>query len=128
VRVERKRGPVWYAHYREPSGRQHQKLIGRVWAGAGRPSEGYYTKKMAEDWLRQRLHDDAERVGASLAAETGATFADAAAEYLPYVTEDKECSRRSAATARSMERAACWHRACGVGAGLGRGRCPRVPG
>jgi hypothetical protein len=26
-RVERKRGPVWYAKYRLPSGRQVQKLI-----------------------------------------------------------------------------------------------------
>ena len=91
VRVKRKRGPVWYAYYREPSGRQHQKLIGRVWADAGRPPEGYYTKKMAEDWLRERLHGDAERAAGSLAGETGATFADAAEEYLRYATDDRGC-------------------------------------
>jgi hypothetical protein len=34
-RVERKRGPVWYAKYRLPSGRQVQKLIGPVQRGYG---------------------------------------------------------------------------------------------
>jgi hypothetical protein len=31
-RVERKRGPVCYAGYRLPSGRQVQKLIGLAWS------------------------------------------------------------------------------------------------
>ena len=48
-RVERKRGPVWYAKYRLPSGRQVQKLIGPAWTERGRPPAGYFTKRTAED-------------------------------------------------------------------------------
>ncbi len=91
VRRERKRGPVWYAHYREPSGRQHQKLIGPAWSGRGRPPEGYYTKRMAEDWLRERLLEDAQRTAAGQALEARVSFADAAEEYLRYATEDRGC-------------------------------------
>src|SRR2546421_11612341 len=91
VRIERKRGPVWYAHYREPSGRQRQKLIGNAWKGQGRPPIGYYTKRMAEDWLRSKLLEDAQREAHVLPAETHATFADAAEEYLRYATEDRGC-------------------------------------
>ena len=39
-RVERKRGPVWYAKYRLASGRQVQKLIGPAWSERGRPPAG----------------------------------------------------------------------------------------
>jgi len=91
VRLERKRGPVYYAYYREASGRQHQKLIGLVWRGRGRPPAGYFTKRMAEDWLRERLLEDAERAAGGLPGETRVTFADAAAEYLRYATEDRGC-------------------------------------
>ncbi len=91
VRVERKRGPVFYAYYRDPSGRQHQKRIGLVWTGRGRPPEGYYTKRMAEDWLRDRLLEEAQRACSAPAAETGVTFAEAAEEYLRYAEEDRGC-------------------------------------
>src|SRR5437764_1280550 len=91
VRVERKRGPVYYAYYREPSGRQHQKLIGPVWRGRGKPAVGYYTKRMAEDWLRERLLEDAQRAAGAPAGESGVTFAEAAEEYLRYATEDRGC-------------------------------------
>ncbi|HEY2317027.1 MAG TPA: hypothetical protein VGH67_01925, partial [Solirubrobacteraceae bacterium] len=50
-RVERKRGPVWYARWRLASGRQGQKALGPAWSGRGRPPAGYYTKRTAEDWL-----------------------------------------------------------------------------
>ena len=86
--VKRKRGPVWYARYRLPSGRQAQKLLGPVWAGSGRPPAGYFTKRMAEDWLRKTL---IEGQGAAGTLETGATFADAAKEYIRYATEDRGC-------------------------------------
>jgi hypothetical protein len=36
-RVERKRGPVWYAKYRLPDARQLQRKIGPAWAERGRP-------------------------------------------------------------------------------------------
>jgi integrase len=91
VQMQRKRGPVWYAQYREPSGRQRQKMIGRVWTGRGRPADGYYTKRMAEDWLRMKMVEDAQRAAAGEVIGTRVTFADAAAEYIRYATEDRGC-------------------------------------
>src|SRR5436305_2579923 len=92
VQVERKRGPVWYAHYREPSGRQRQKLIGPAWTGRGRPPAGYHTRRTAEDWLRDRQVEDAQRAAvAPPDARMGITFAEAAQEYLRYAEEDRGC-------------------------------------
>src|SRR5664279_261439 len=56
-RVERRRGPVWYAKYRLPDGRQIQKKIGPAWTGRGRPAAGHVTKRLAEDWLRELLEE-----------------------------------------------------------------------
>ncbi|MBV9000010.1 MAG: tyrosine-type recombinase/integrase [Solirubrobacterales bacterium] len=88
-RVERARAPVWYAKYRLGDGRQVQKKLGPAWTERGRPPAGYFTKRLAEDWLRDLLHD--ARHG-TLAGQvrTGATFADAAAEWLRYVEVDRQ--------------------------------------
>jgi hypothetical protein len=59
-RVERARGPVWYAKYRLPDGRQVQRKVGLAWQGRGRPPAGYVTKRGAEEWLRTVL-DEARR-------------------------------------------------------------------
>jgi len=88
-RVERKRGPCWYAKYRLPDGRPVQKKLGPAWAGRGRPAAGYFTKRLPEDWLRDTL-DSARRGTLPEAVRTGATFADAAAEWLRYVSEDRD--------------------------------------
>jgi integrase len=53
-RVERKRGPVWYAKYRLSDGRQLQRKLGPAWSERGRPPAGYYTKRLAEDFQRAR--------------------------------------------------------------------------
>ena len=53
--VERVRGPAWYAKYRLPDGRQVQKKLGPAWTERGRPANGYFTKRLAEDWLRETL-------------------------------------------------------------------------
>lgn len=87
-RVERKRGPVWYAKYRLPSGRQVQKLLGPAWAERGRPPAGSFTKRTAEDWLRATL-DEARRGTLPGMVRTGATLADAAAEWLRYSEHDR---------------------------------------
>lgn len=47
-RVERQRGPVWYAKYRLPDGRQVQKKLGPAWTSRGRPAAGYFTKQTAQ--------------------------------------------------------------------------------
>lgn len=87
-RIERKRGPVWYAKYRLPSGRQVQKLIGPAWSERGRPPAGYYTKRTAEDWLRETL-DEARRGTLPGMIRTGVTLAEAAAEWLRYCEHDR---------------------------------------
>src|SRR5947207_13071437 len=87
-RVERKRGAAWYAKYRLPDGRQVQKKLGPAWTERGRPPRGYFTKRIAEAWLRDTL-DAARRGTLPGLVRTGATFADAAAEYLRYVEHDR---------------------------------------
>jgi integrase len=89
-RAERKRGPVWYAKYRLPDGRQVQRKIGPAWTGRGRPLAGYYTKRLAEDWLRDVL-DQARHGTLPGMVRTGVTFADAAGEFLRYSEQDLGC-------------------------------------
>lgn len=88
--VERKKGPVWYARYRLPSGKHVQKKLGPAWTQrSGRPTAGYLTKGMAEARLREILTD----AGRGILSETnasGATFQDAADEYLRYVEKIRQ--------------------------------------
>lgn len=100
-RVERKRGPVWYAKYRLPDGRQLQRKLGPAWTGRGRPAAGYFTKRLAEDWLRDTL-DAARRGTLPGAVRTGATFADAAAEWLRYVEHDRDVKPSTLTDYRSV--------------------------
>jgi integrase len=89
-RVERARRPVWYAKYRLPDGRQVQKKLGPAWTDRGRPPAGFFTKRLAEAWLRSTL-DEARRGALPGMVRTGATFADAAAEFLRYAEHDRGC-------------------------------------
>lgn len=88
-RVDRARGPVWYAKYRLPDGRQVQKKIGPAWAARGRPPEGYFTKRAAEAWLGEVL-DQARRGTLADMRSSHATFADAAEEWLRFIAQDRE--------------------------------------
>ena len=88
-RIERKRGPAWYAKYRLPDGRQVQKKLGPAWTERGRPPNGYFTKRLAEVWLRGTL-DQARRGTLAGMNRCGATFADAAAEWIRFIAEDRE--------------------------------------
>jgi integrase len=83
-RVKRKRGDQWYVKYRLPDGRQVQKRLGPAWDGPGRPPDGHYTSRTAEEAL-QTILADARRGTLPGQIATGATFRDAAAEYLRYV-------------------------------------------
>ncbi len=74
-RIERARGPV-------------QKKLGPAWTGRGRPPAGYFTKRLAEDWLRSLL-EEARRGTLTGMVQTGVTFADAAAEWLRYIEHDR---------------------------------------
>jgi integrase len=87
-RVERKRGAQWYAKYRLPDGRQLQRRIGPAWTERGRPAAGYFTKRTAEDWLRDLL-GEARRGTLPGLVKTGVTFSEAADEWLRYVEHDR---------------------------------------
>ena len=88
-RVDRVRGPQWYAKYRLPDGRQVQRRIGPAWSERGRPPAGHFTKRTAEAWLRDVL-DRARHGILPGQVRTGVTFAEAAAEYLHYIEYDRE--------------------------------------
>ncbi len=98
-RRDGKRGGVWYVKYRVPDGRQVQRRLGPAWSGRGRPPVGYFTKRLAEDWLRETL-DQARRGELPGMVQAGATVADAAAEFLRYIELDRE---RKPSTGRTME-------------------------
>jgi integrase len=87
-RAERKRGAVWYAKYRLPDGHQVQRKLGLAWSERGRPPAGYFTKRLAEDWLRG-VFDEARRGTLPGMVRAGATFADAAAEFMRYAERDR---------------------------------------
>jgi integrase len=88
-RVDRASGPVWYAKYRLPDGRQVQRKLGPAWTDRGRPAAGYFTKRQAEAWLQDTLAE-ARRGTLPGMVRTGATFADAAAEWLRFIEQDRQ--------------------------------------
>ena len=65
-----------------------QTKLGPAWTERGRPPAGYFTKRLAEDWLRD-VFEQARRGTLPGMVVTGATFADAAAEYLRYAEHDR---------------------------------------
>lgn len=73
-----------------PDGRQVQKKLGPAWSGRGRPPAGFFTKRLAEAWLDDVLAQ-ARRAELPGMVRTGATVADAAAEWLRYVEHDRAC-------------------------------------
>jgi integrase len=78
-----------------------QRKIGPAWTERGRPPAGYVTRRTAEAWLRDVL-DQARRGTLPGLVRTGATFADAAAEYLRYVEHDRGCKPSTVRGYRSV--------------------------
>jgi integrase len=97
------RGNVFYAKYRLADGRQLMKRLGPAWPGRGRPPDGYFTRKTAEQAL-QAILTDARRGQLLGAVKTGATFADAAAEWLRYVEHDRKRRPSTIADYRNVVR------------------------
>jgi integrase len=93
VRLRRgQNGPVWYARYRLPDGRQRQRRLGFAWeekpgkAKQGRPPDGWFTRRTAKAELEKVL----ERANAGKLdgqRPLDPTFADAATEFLRYVEQ-----------------------------------------
>jgi hypothetical protein len=89
-RVDPARGPVWFAKYRLPDGRQVQRKVGPAWTERGRPATGYFTKRTAEAWLRGLLDEARRSAGADPGSQPiAATFAEAAAEWLRFIEQDR---------------------------------------
>src|SRR5436190_12940964 len=102
-RVDRRYGPVWYAKYRLPDGRQVQRKLGPAWTERGRPEDGHLTKRLAERELRRILTEadngstqvtGAPVTSAPVAATTAAptiraTFAEAVDEWLRYAERER---------------------------------------
>src|ERR1700742_3711874 len=82
--IRRKRGDQWYAKWRGLDGKQVQRKLGPAWTERGRPPTGYLTRKLAEEAL-QAILTDARRGELDGSPASGATFRDAAVEYLRYV-------------------------------------------
>jgi integrase len=95
LRKDKQGRSTWYVKYRQPDGHQRKKRLAPAWTERGNPPSGYLTKKQAEGELRTLLAD-LDR-GKGMVVKTGATFDDAAAEYLRYVEQDRE---RDAVTVR----------------------------
>jgi hypothetical protein len=65
------------------------RRLGPAWEGQGRPPDGFFTRRTAEHEL-QAILTDARRGQLPGAITTGASFADAAAEWLRYVEHDRK--------------------------------------
>jgi integrase len=96
-----RRGDVYYLKYRLPDGREVKRRLGAAWSGRGRPPDGCFTRKMAEEEL-QAILTDARRGTLEGMRRTGATFADAAAEWLRYVEHDRDVKRSTLSDYRHM--------------------------
>ncbi len=100
VRVDRVKGPQWFAKYRLPDGRQLKKRIGPAYTGRGRPPAGAVTKRTAQAWLDDVLRQaDAGELAAQVCPDV--TFADAAREWLRYVEHDRACKPSTLRSYRS---------------------------
>ena len=93
-KVERAKGPVWYARIRTyevrdgaPKWVQKNRVIGPAWTKRGRPEDGYFTQATADRVLLRMVAEEEEKAGKPQAA-VGVTFAEAADEWLRDRTAD----------------------------------------
>jgi integrase len=89
-RRSRASGDRWMAKWRDAAG-QHQRVLGKVWEGRGKPAGGHLTKRGAQQALDEILAD--ARRGQLLGPvrpSGGVTFASAAREWLRYVEHDRK--------------------------------------
>jgi integrase len=93
---EGKRGPVWYGRWRDSTGTQHNRSLGRAWRRKSSAPDGYMTKRAAERRLTH-LADELE-AGRALSRRVGhVNFGQAARSWLAYVEHDR---KRAASTVR----------------------------
>jgi integrase len=90
---------VWYYRARVPN--EIRRRIGPVWTGRGRPAEGYFTKKTAQGVLDDVLADARRGTLEGRARSTGVTFADASAEFLRFIENERDSKRSTVVGYRS---------------------------
>jgi integrase len=96
-----KRGPVWYGQWRDSTGKQHNRSLGRAWRRKSSAPDGYLTKRAAERQLAQ-LAEEVE-AGREVSRRVGhVTFGKAARSWLGYVEHDR---KRAASTVRDYRSA-----------------------
>ena len=90
LRDRKRGGPAWYVKYRLADGRQVHQLLGPAHVGRGRPPQGYYTPKLAEEALQSLLTRAREGTLPDSKQRSGHTFNDACSEWLRYVEHDQQ--------------------------------------
>ncbi len=101
LRKPRASGQRWHARWRDAAGVQHERVLGRVWTGRGRPAAGHLTKQGARQLLDELLVDARKAGPAAARRDHDVTFEDAAREWLRYVEFDRG---RRASTMRDYRR------------------------
>lgn len=85
--LQRRDGPVWYAHVRLPDGARLQRRLGRVWTKRSRPLADHLTRLQAEARLAAIL---AGREPGVNVAPTRCTFGRACDDWLSYIEHDRK--------------------------------------
>lgn len=96
---EGKRRKTWYAKWRDQQG-QHEKALGPDWPGKGKPPEGFYDERKAEEKLDEILVD--ARRGLLRQQRTGLTFAEVAETWFDYGCAERDWSASTKADYRSI--------------------------
>jgi hypothetical protein len=84
--VDRQSGARWYVKSRDANG-DHRKRLGRAWTRKGTPPAGYLREREAIEHLQVILVH--ARAGEASRQRTGATFADAADEWLRHGRDER---------------------------------------
>jgi len=85
--IQRKGGPVDYAHVRLPDGARLQRRLGRAWTMRSRPPTGYLTRSQAEGRLAEILDGRDPEVNVK---PTRCTFRQACEDWLSYIEHDRK--------------------------------------
>ena len=100
--MPRASGDCWVAHWRDPDGLQHKRVLARVWIDRGPPRDGYLTKRGARLALDDILLEERRRLpGSAFRARAPVTSEEASADWLRYTRDDR--GRRNS-TVRDYER------------------------
>jgi integrase len=102
-RQERQTGPRWVAKWRDDAG-QHKRVLGKAWTGKGRPSEGYFTKRLAQQALDEILADARRGSVVPAKVRTHVTFADVCDDFLQWMEQDRQRKRSTLNDYRSAVR------------------------